>query len=149
MSIITQQDTTTYSLFMSVNNATCFGWSLHPSSGDHVIVSTPFGICKAVTATCRERDWTGTQFPSSQVLTNDRWCGYSDMSSWWWVERPPKTCRVVYRHKQTVCSCILLGNYWHIFMMHGPLNVKLRVSVGRDRQTDRQTAIIWLCVSEI
>jgi hypothetical protein len=32
-------------------------------------------------------------------LTNARWCGYSDMSSWWWVEIPPETCRAIYRHK--------------------------------------------------
>ena len=31
-----QQDATTYSLFVSVNRSTCFGWYLHPSSGAHV-----------------------------------------------------------------------------------------------------------------
>jgi hypothetical protein len=44
------------------------------------------------------------------------------MSSCWWVEIPPVTCIAVYRY--TVCSCIWLDNYWHIFTMHGPLNVK-------------------------
>jgi len=51
---------TIYSLFMSVNRSTCFGWYLHPSSGPHVTVSTVSGINKTVTATCRERDWTGS-----------------------------------------------------------------------------------------
>ena len=45
-----------YSLFISVNHSTCFGWYLHPSSGPHVNVSTASGISKTVTATCRERD---------------------------------------------------------------------------------------------
>ena len=45
-----------HSLFISVNRSTRFGWNLHPSSGPHVTVSTPSGISKTVTATCRERD---------------------------------------------------------------------------------------------
>ena len=47
MPIIVQQDATTYSLFISVNRSTCFGWYLHPSSGPHVTVC----------------DWTGTAVP--------------------------------------------------------------------------------------
>jgi hypothetical protein len=41
MSIIIQRDATVYSLFMSVNCCTCFGWYLHPSSsGAHVTVTS-------------------------------------------------------------------------------------------------------------
>jgi hypothetical protein len=68
MSIIVQQDETIYSLFISVNCSICFGWYLHPSSGAHVTVSTPSGICKTVTETFRERDWTGTRKVSVTVL---------------------------------------------------------------------------------
>jgi hypothetical protein len=64
MSIIFQQDATIYSLFISVNCCTCFGWYLHPSSA-HVTVSTAAGMSKTVTATFRERDWTGAAFPYS------------------------------------------------------------------------------------
>ena len=60
MPIIVQQDATIYSLFISVNRSTCFGWYLHPPSGAHVTVSTASATSKTVTATCRERDWTGT-----------------------------------------------------------------------------------------
>jgi hypothetical protein len=60
MSIIVQQYATIYSLFISVNCCTCFGWYSHPSSGAHVTVSTPSGLCKTVSDICRERDWTGT-----------------------------------------------------------------------------------------
>ena len=49
-----QQDSAIYSLFISVNRCTCFGWYLHPSSAAHVNVSTACGISKTVTATCRE-----------------------------------------------------------------------------------------------
>jgi len=38
--IIVQQDATVYSLFISANSSTCFGWYLHPSSRAHVTVST-------------------------------------------------------------------------------------------------------------
>jgi hypothetical protein len=60
----------------------------------------------------------------SNGQTNARCCRYSDMSSWWWVQIPPETCRAVYRYKSTVYRCILLDNYWRIFMMHGPFNIK-------------------------
>ena len=50
MPIIVQQDAATYSLFISVNLPTCFGWYLHPSSGAHVTVSTESGISKTPTA---------------------------------------------------------------------------------------------------
>jgi len=62
----------------------------------------------------RERDWTGpVTFTTgcSYGFTNNRCCIYSDMSSRWWVEIPPETCRAVYRHKLTVYCCILLDNY--------------------------------------
>jgi hypothetical protein len=37
--IIVQQDATIYSLFISANFSTCFGWYLH-SSGAHITAST-------------------------------------------------------------------------------------------------------------
>ena len=67
MPIVVQQDATIYSLFISVNRCTCFGWYLHPSSTADVTVSTVSAISKTVTGTCRERDWTGTQFPTCHV----------------------------------------------------------------------------------
>ena len=46
MPIIVQQDATIYSLFISVNRSTCFGWYLQPSSEAHVAVSTASGTRK-------------------------------------------------------------------------------------------------------
>ena len=70
VSIIIQQDATIYSLFISVNCSTCFGWYLHPSSGARITVSAVSGIIETITATCCERDWMGTvriQSRSQQV----------------------------------------------------------------------------------
>jgi len=69
MPIIVHQDPTIYSLFISVNCSTCFGWYLHPSSGAHVTVSTASGISKTIIETGCEHDWTGTlvQSCSQQV----------------------------------------------------------------------------------
>jgi hypothetical protein len=53
MSIIVQRDATIYSLFISVNCSTCFGWYLHLSSGAHITVSTASVISVTVTVTCR------------------------------------------------------------------------------------------------
>jgi len=63
MSIIVQQDATIYSLFISTNRSTCFGWYLHPPSAAHITVSTVSGIIETVTAAYRERDWMGTSHP--------------------------------------------------------------------------------------
>ena len=34
---------------------------------------------------------------SSNGVTSTRYCKYSCMYSWWWVEIPPKTCRAVFQ----------------------------------------------------
>ena len=72
MLILVPQDAAMYSLFISANCSTCFGWYTHPSSGAHVTVSTASVISKTVTTTCRERDWSGTavldQSRSRQVV---------------------------------------------------------------------------------
>jgi hypothetical protein len=36
---------------------------------------------------------------SSNEVTNTRCCRYSCMSTWWWVEVPPETCRTVSTYK--------------------------------------------------
>jgi len=39
--------------------------------------------------------WIIRFYIESSGLTNTRWCRYSCMRSWWWVEVPPETCRAV------------------------------------------------------
>jgi hypothetical protein len=58
--IYIQQDAKFYSLFISGNCSTCFGWHLLPSSGGHTTASTASGICHTVTAICRYRGRVGT-----------------------------------------------------------------------------------------
>ena len=131
MAIIIQKDATIYRLFVSVNCSTCFVWYLHPSSGAHVTVSTVSGIIETVTAACCERDCMGTgQFPSNTFATgssngfNNVRYRYSDMSSWWWVEIPPETCRAVtdINKLYIVASCWTITDTY--YTMHGPLNIK-------------------------
>jgi len=55
VSIIIQQEATIYSLFISANCSTCFGWYLHPSSAAHITVSTVAGVIETVSGICRER----------------------------------------------------------------------------------------------
>jgi hypothetical protein len=61
-----------------------------------------------------------TAADSSNGVTNTKCCRYICMSSWWWVEVPPETCRAVFRYKQTAWRCILLD----IRTMHLTINVK-------------------------
>jgi hypothetical protein len=49
-----------YSLFISGNCSTCFGWYHHPSSGAQTTASTASGISHAVTAICRYCKGTGS-----------------------------------------------------------------------------------------
>jgi len=49
MSIIIQNDETIYSLFVTANSSTCFGWYLHPLSGPHITACRVYGIIVAVT----------------------------------------------------------------------------------------------------
>ena len=92
--IYIQQDVTLHSLFISGNCSTCFGWYHHSSSGAHTTVSTVSGICHTLTATCCYRGGG-----SSNGVTNTRYCRYSCMRSWWWVEITPEICRAVSRYK--------------------------------------------------
>ena len=115
-----QRDATLHSLFLE-NCSTRFGWYVHPSSGAHTTVFTVSGTCQTVTATCRCCGRVGltqphqnrpVQFPhhtqtssnssttaagSSNGLTSTRYCKYSFVCSWWWVELPPETCRAVFQ----------------------------------------------------
>jgi hypothetical protein len=52
-----QQDAALHSLFISGNCSTCFGWYLHPSSGEQTTVSAASGICHTVIATCCYYIW--------------------------------------------------------------------------------------------
>ena len=41
--------------------------------------------------------WIIRFYIESSGLTNTRWCRYSCMRSWWWVEVPPETCSTISR----------------------------------------------------
>jgi hypothetical protein len=118
--IYIQQDETLHSIFISGYCSTCFGWYIHPSSGAQPAASTASGICHTVTAICRYRGrvGTGVRHPqhtqigsnsstiaadSSNGVTNTRCCRCSCMRSWWWVDVPPETCRVVSRYIYINC----------------------------------------------
>jgi len=110
VSIIIQQDATIYSLFISANCCTCFGWYLHPSSGGHITVSTVSGIAETVIVTCRERDWTG----SHRVI----WAPDDG-----WRYHPKHVQQFADINKlYIVASCwIIIDTY---YVIHGPLNIK-------------------------
>jgi hypothetical protein len=120
-----------YSLFIPVNCFICFGWYPHPSSEARVTVSTPSGICKTVTATFHERGWTGI---SSHPVTFTTGCSnglqmpngvdtVTRAPDDWWRYHPKHGKQFTDINKlYIVASCWIIID---IFMMHGPLNVKL------------------------
>jgi hypothetical protein len=64
----------------------------------------------------RHPQHTQTCFNSSTIaadsnngVTNTRCCRYSCMSSWWWVEVPPETCRAVSRYIKNCVTLHLVG----------------------------------------
>jgi hypothetical protein len=81
-----QRDAAASSLyFISLQNlSTCFGCSLHPSSG----------VLKTAYAT------TGTTYlPHHMTCTSGCICSFK--YSWWWVQRPPETCREILQWNKT------------------------------------------------
>jgi len=117
MPIIVQQDATMYSLFISVNGCTRFGWYLHPSSGAHVTVATASGISETVTATCN-LSWTWLEGNYSCS------CGFTNANDDGWRYHPKHVERFT-----DINKLYIVASFWTIigiyFTMHGPLNVKL------------------------
>jgi len=88
-----------YIVYLFLENCpTYFGWYLHPSSGAHTTVFTVSGTCQTGTATCHYCG-TGSAVAagSSNGLTSTRYCKYSCICSWWWMEIPPKIYRAVFQ----------------------------------------------------
>jgi len=90
VSIIIQQDATIYSLFISANRSTCFGWYLRPSSGTHNTVSKVSDTIETVTATSRQVAVTVSVIPDTTYSVNELLM---------MGEIPPETCRAVCRYK--------------------------------------------------
>ena len=134
MSIIIQQDATIYSLFISANCSTCFGWYLHPSSGAHITVSTVSGITETVTATCRGRNWMGTgsrpvtfTTGSSNGLNNSRYCNaviWAPDDGWRYHPKHVEQFADINK-LYIVASCwIIIDTY---YAMHGQLNIRMNI----------------------
>jgi hypothetical protein len=48
---------------------------------------------------------------------------YTDLSSWWWAEKPLETCRALTIIKSIIQRCILLVMFKNTLTMHSPMNV--------------------------
>ena len=58
---------------------------------EHTTLFTVSGTCQTVTATCN------IAAGSSNGLTSARYCKYSFVCPWWWVEIPPEKFRAVFQ----------------------------------------------------
>jgi len=139
---IVQQDATIYSLSVSVNSSTCFGWYLHPSSRAHVTVSPASGISKTVSVV--NVNGRKLQFRYSR-FHDRRSCGYSDhihdrlqlrfllmpdaVNTVTWV--PDDGWRNQSKHVERftdINKLYIAASCWTViaiyFRMHGPLTVK-------------------------
>ena len=124
--IYVQQDATLHSLFYLEN-------ALHVSVGttnhhqerkqlylQHLVFVRPLLLPTAIAA------------GSSNGVTNTRCCRYGCMSSWWWVEVPPETCRAVsgYNKLCNGASCrTLLKQKRHKLLSNGIHPVSSRQTV--------------------
>ena len=117
-----------YTVYLFLENCSmCFGWYLHQSSGAHITVAATcryFGRNGTGLSVVRELYWS-IQFPhhtqtssnsstiavgSSNGLTSTRYCKYSCVCSWWWVEIPPEIYRTVFQKKIKCLMLHLVGN---------------------------------------
>ena len=147
VSKVVQQDATIYTLFISANLSTYFGWYLQPSSGAHITLSTVSDITVTITATCRERDWMGTSShpitfttgSSNGLNTVDRLIGAPDDG---WRYHPKYVEQFADINKlYIVAPCwTIIDTY---YAMHGPLNIKLTTVVKG------YFVLTWCAVSEL
>jgi len=72
--------------------------ALHVSGGSSAhhqelkTVYTASGFCPAFSASYRYREWFGTTHPAEEARQIPD-AVYTVLSSWWWAEEPPETCR--------------------------------------------------------
>jgi len=90
MCIIYNQRDATYTLFFIIIISALHvsgGFSAHHQELIKLYVQPWVLAC--FPAVCRWCVWVGTQFKPNHT----QGCTYSFVSSWWWAERPPETCR--------------------------------------------------------
>ena len=60
-------------------------------------------LCQTFTATCQCCGRDGTQefhlFQVAVKVWQSTWCYIYSLSSWWWAEEPPETCRAFHKNK--------------------------------------------------
>jgi len=98
-----QQDAAVYNILYYCQCSTCFGRFLRPSSGAQELYTAsgigqacfllPLALALAVAA---------SKLDLYQMLC------VQFLSSWWWAEKPPETCRALTIIKNIVYHCILL-----------------------------------------
>ena len=109
-----QQNATLHNLFISVRCFTCFWRFPRPSSGAQTIYRASGTLSKlycSLPLSWKRRNSNSISPTTVQVAVkfcqNTRCCIYS-LSSWWWAEEPPETCRKFHRNKlRYVASCWL------------------------------------------
>jgi hypothetical protein len=99
--IYIQQDVKLYSLFISGNSSTCFGWYFHISTGANTTVFTAPGICHTVTAICRYRGRVGTGL-SVLWVAYGTWNGVFYRVTRLWHGRPRKRGWIYSRNKKYI-----------------------------------------------
>jgi len=124
---------TEYSLFKSVNCSSCFGWHFTHHQDLQYLALMRSILLPVVIVAGRDTFTTG----SSNGLINARYCRYSVMSSWWWVNYHPKYVEQLtdLNKLYSVASCWIIITKYNT--MHGPLNIKylaLVIDNARNKQ---------------
>ena len=81
-----QQDATLYNIIYYCQCSTCFRWLLRPSSGAQNCTHSIWYMSSLLPSTASG---------SSKQLDIYQMLYVQFLSSWWWAERPPETCRAL------------------------------------------------------
>ena len=97
-----------YSLFISINCSTCFGWYLHPSSGAHINSLMRPLLLPIVNVTSRSRQVAVTVSLMPDTVETVIWAPDDG-----WRYHPKHVEQFTDKNKLYI-GCNLLENYWHI-----------------------------------
>jgi hypothetical protein len=110
-----QQDATLYNTLYYCQSSACFERCFRSSSGVEICTYSIMYLSDLLVVTGSGSSKQVWQIPDAAC---------TQLSSWWWAEKPLETCRALTIVKSIIQLCSLSIMLKNTLTMHGPINVK-------------------------